>query len=327
MTMRAVVVGELGGPDVLQVQDLPEPVPGPMQVRVDVAAAGVNFIDIYYRTGRYPLPRPFVVGSEGAGVVSAVGAGVEQVAVGDNVAWAMLPGTGYAEQVLVPADRVVPVPDGVYNEMAAAVLLQGMTAHFLTTSTYPIRPGDVALVHAAAGGVGALLTQMATAKGARVIATTSTPEKAEIARAAGATDVILYRDADLVAEVRRLTADGRVDVVYDGVGRTTFLAGLDCLRPRGMMVLYGASSGQPEPIEPAILAPKGSLFLTRPTLVNYIAGRDELLARAEEVLGWVASGTLHVRVGGRYSLADAGRAHADLEGRRTTGKLLVIPGA
>jgi NADPH2:quinone reductase len=327
MTMRAVVVNEVGGPDVLRVQDLPEPVPGPMQVRVDVAAAGVNFIDIYYRTGRYPLQLPFVVGSEGAGVVSAVGAGVEDVAVGANVAWAMLPGTGYAEQVLVPADRVVPVPAGVDNEMAAAVMLQGLTAHFLTTSTYPIGPGDVVLVHAAAGGVGSLLTQMATAKGARVIATTSTPEKAAIAREAGATGVILYRDADLVTEVRRLTADVGVDVVYDGVGRSTFLAGLDCLRPRGMMVLFGAASGQPEPIEPAILGSKGSLYLTRPTLTNFIAARDELLARADAVLGWVASGKLHVRVGGRYPLADAGRAHDDLESRRTTGKLLVIPGA
>ena len=323
--MRAVVVEQTGGPEVLRVGDIEAPVPGPGDVLVVVAAAGVNFIDVYERTGGYPKELPFVLGSEGAGTVTAVGDGVTDVAVGYRVAWAMVPGTGYTEQAAVPAERVVRVPEGVDSETAAAVMLQGMTAHYLCESTYPARSGETALVHAAAGGVGLLLTQMLAAKGVRVIATTSTEEKAELARGAGADEVVNYTEADVVGEVRRLT-DGRgVEVVYDGVGRSTFDASLDCLRPRGMMVLFGASSGPVPPLDPQVLNRKGSLFLTRPTLGHYIATRDELLERAGSVLGQVAEGRLHVRIGGRYPLEQVGRAHEDLEGRRTTGKLLVVP--
>ena len=323
--MRAVVVESTGGSEVLTVRELEPPEPGPGELRVDVAAAGVNFIDIYFRTGLYSLPVPFQLGSEGAGTVSAVGEGVEGVAVGDRVAWAMVRGSGYAEQVLLPAERAVPVPDGVDLEVAAAVMLQGMTAHYLCESTYPARAGETALVHAAAGGLGLLLTQMLTAKGVRVIGTTSTEEKERLARGAGAAEVVRYTEQDLRAEVERLT-DGRgVDVVYDSVGKDTFDAGLDVLRPRGYMVLCGASSGPVPPFDPQSLNPKGSLFLTRPSLGHYIATREELLERGEAVLSAVAEGRLDVRVGGRYSLEDAGRAHDDLEGRRTTGKLLVVP--
>lgn len=323
--MRAVLVWRTGGPEVLEVADVPEPQPGTGQVRVDVAAAGVNFIDVYHRTGKYPLPLPFVAGSEGAGTVSSVGEGVSDIAVGDHVAWAMVQGSGYAEQVVVAADRVVPIPDGVQDEAAAAVMLQGLTAQYLTSATYAVSPGDVALVHAAAGGVGLLLTQLATARGARVIATTSTPEKAELAVAAGASDVVLYTQADVREEVRHLTGGEGVHVVYDGVGRATFEAGLDCLRPRGTMVLFGASSGPPAALDPAVLGAKGSLFLTRPSLAHHIASATELRERSAQVLGWVADGVLDVRVGARYALAEAPRAHADLEARRTTGKSLLLP--
>lgn len=322
--MRAVVVTTPGGPDVMEVVDRPTPEPGPGEVLVDVAAGGVNFIDTYHRSGAYPLPAPFVVGSEGAGRVVATGAGVRDVRVGDRVAWAMVPGTGYAEQAVVPADRLVPVPDDVDDETAAAVLLQGMTAQFLTRSTFPVSAGDDVLVHAAAGGVGLLLTQMASAAGARVIGTTSTPDKAALAREAGAAEIV-PADADLAAEVRRITGGRGVDVVYDGVGRATFDAGLDCLRPRGMMVLFGAASGPVPPLDPQVLNAKGSLFLTRPSLVHYTAERAELLERAGDVLELVRTGRLAVRIGGRYRLTEARRAHEDLEGRRTTGKLLVLP--
>lgn len=323
--MRAVVVERTGGPEALEVRDIVVPEPGPGEVRVEVAAAGVNFIDVYKRTGAYPMQVPFVVGAEGGGTVRAVGGGVSGVAVGDRVAWAMVDGAGYAEQVVVPADRVVPVPEAVDLVDAAAVLLQGMTAQFLSTSTYPARPGQTALLHAAAGGVGLLLTQMLADKGVRVLATTSTEEKAELARGAGAAEVIRYTEADVVEEVRRLT-DGRgVDVVYDGVGRSTFDAGLDCLVPRGMMVLFGASSGAVPPLDPQVLNRKGSLFLTRPSLAHYIATREELLERSLAVFGLVADGRLDVRVGGRYALEDAARAHEDLEARRTTGKLVIVP--
>ena len=323
--MRAVLVEETGGSDKLVVRDLEAPRPGPGEVLVDVAAAGVNFIDTYQREGLYPRDLPFVVGSEGAGTVTAVGADVTDVAVGDRVAWGQVDSCGYAEQVAVPAARAVPVPDGIDLEVAAAAMLQGMTAHYLCESTFPAQQGQTALLHAAAGGVGLLLTQMLAAKGVRVLATTSTEEKAELARGAGAAEVIRYTDADFVAEVRRLT-DGRgVDVVYDGVGRSTFDGGLDCLVPRGMMVLFGASSGPVPPLDPQILNRKGSLFLTRPTLGHYVATREELLWRAGDVLGQVASGSLDVRIGGRYPLDEAGRAHDDLEGRRTTGKLLIVP--
>ncbi len=323
--MRAVVAESTGGPEVLAVQELEQPEPGSGELRVDVAAAGVNFIDIYFRTGRYPLPAPFQLGSEGAGTVSAVGEDVEGVAVGDRVAWAMVRGAGYAEQVLLAADRAVPVPDRVDLETAAAVMLQGMTAHYLCESTYPARSGETALVHAAAGGLGLLLTQMLSAKGVRVIGTTSTEEKERLARGAGAAEVVRYTEQDLRTEVERLT-DGRgVDVVYDSVGKDTFDAGLDVLRPRGYMVLCGASSGPVPPFDPQSLNEKGSLFLTRPSLGAYIATRDELLERGAAVLSAVAEGRLDVRIGGRYALDEAGRAHEDLQGRRTTGKLLVVP--
>jgi NADPH2:quinone reductase len=323
--VRAVVVEKTGGPEVLTVKETDPPVPGPGEVLVDVAAAGVNFIDVYNRTGAYPQPLPMVLGSEGAGTVFAVGDGVTDLEPGDRVAWAMVGGAGYTEMAVVPAARAVPVPEGVDLETAAAVMLQGMTAHYLCESTYPAKAGETALVHAAAGGLGLLLVQMLAAKGVRVIGTTSTEEKELLAREAGADEVVRYTEQDLRSEVGRLT-DGRgVDVVYDSVGRTTFDAGLDLLRPRGYMVLCGASSGPVPPLDPQVLNQKGSLFLTRPTLGHYIATREELLERGGAVLSAVAEGRLHVRVGGRYALEDVGRAHDDLEGRRTTGKLLVVP--
>ena len=323
--MRAVVVHQPGGPEVLIAQEMPSPEPGPGQLRVDVAAAGVNYIDVYYRTGAYPLPTPFIAGTEGAGVVSAVGAGVTGFQKGDHVAWAMVPGAGYAERVIVPAARAVPVPADIDDETAGAVLLQGLTAHYLTRSTYPVRPGETALVHAAAGGVGHLLTQVLTARGVRVIATTSSADKASLAREAGAAEVIRYERDDVASEVSRLT-DGRgVDVVYDGVGRATFHGSIDSLRPRGMFVLYGAASGAVAPVDPHLLQSKGSLFFTRPSLAHYIVSRAELLERSRELFAWVASGELSVRVGARYPLDQARQAHEDLESRRTTGKSLIIP--
>jgi NADPH:quinone reductase len=323
--MRAVVVQETGGPEVLVVRDLPTPDPGPGELLVNVAAAGVNFIDVYYRMGAYPLQTPFVAGSEGSGVVSAVGSGVTTFREGDHVAWAMVPNAGYAEQVVVPAVRAVPIPAGIDDETACAALLQGMTAHYLTRSTYPAKAGETALVHAAAGGVGLLLTQVLTARGVRVIGTTSTESKAALALGAGATEVIRY-DIDSVAEeVSRLTDSQGVDVVYDGVGQATFDSSIDSLRPRGMFVLYGAASGKVAPVDPLLLLAKGSLFFTRPSLAHYVADQDELLQRAGEVFGWVTSGDISVRVGARYSLEQAQQAHRDLEGRLTTGKSLIIP--
>src|SRR5665647_814109 len=324
--MHAVVIHEPGGPEVLVAQDLPRPDPGPGELRVDVAAAGVNFIDVYYRTGAYPFPTPFIAGSEGAGVVSAVGNGVSGYQQGDHVAWAMVPGAGYAEQAIVPAMRAVPVPAGIDDETAGAVLLQGLTAQYLTRSTYPARPGETALVHAAAGGVGLLLTQVLSTRGVHVIATTSTTSKAALALEAGATEVIRYDKDDVAAEVSRLT-DGRgVDVVYDGVGRATFDGSIDSLRPRGMFVSYGSASGKVPPVDPGLLQSKGSLFFTRPTLGHYVATPEELLERSRELFGWVASGELSVRVGARYTVDEARQAHEDLESRRTTGKSLIIPG-
>jgi len=323
--MRAVLVQETGGPEVLTVQDLPTPDPGPGELLVNVAAAGVNFIDVYYRMGAYPLPTPFIAGSEGAGVVSAVGSGVTSFREGDHVAWAMVPNAGYAEQVIVPAVRAVPVPAGIDDETAGAVLLQGMTAHYLTRSTYPAKSGETALVHAAAGGVGLLLTQVLTAAGVRVIGTTSTESKAALALGAGATEVIRYDIDNVAEEVSRLTDSQGVDVVYDGVGKATFDSSMDSLRPRGMFVLYGAASGKVAPVDPLLLLAKGSLFFTRPSLAHYVADQAELLERAREVFGWVTSGDMSVRVGARYSLEQAQQAHQDLEGRLTTGKSLIIP--
>ncbi|HZY00189.1 MAG TPA: quinone oxidoreductase [Dermatophilaceae bacterium] len=324
--MRAVVVNETGGPEVLVAQDLPSPDPGPGELCVDVAAAGVNFIDVYFRTGAYPLPTPFIVGSEGAGVVSAIGSDVTGFQMGDHVAWAMVPGAGYAEQVIVPAVRAVPVPAGIDDETAGAVLLQGLTAQYLTRSTYPARPGETALVHAAAGGVGLLLTQVLSTRGVRVIATTSTERKAALALEAGATDVIRYDKDDVATEVSRLTDARGADVVYDGVGQATFEGSINSLRPRGMFVSYGSASGKVAPVDPGLLQSKGSLFFTRPTLGHYVAARDELLERSRELFGWVASGELSVRVGARYTVDQARQAHEDLESRRTTGKSLIIPG-
>lgn len=322
--MRAVVVENFGGPDVLQLRDLSAPEPGRGQVVVDVAASGVNFLDCYQRSGKYAKQLPFIAGSEGAGVVNAVGSDVREVAAGDRVAWAMVDGGGYAEQVVLPADRVVPVPAGVQLDIAAAAMLQGMTAHYLSESTCPGRPGQTALVHAAAGGLGLLLTQMLTAKGVRVIGTTSTAEKAALAREAGATDVVRYTEEDLATSVRTLTGGRGVDVVYDGVGRSTFEAGLESLARRGMMVLVGAASGAVPAVDPQTLNKQGSLFLTRPTLADHIADHAELLERGSGVLGMIAEGRLDIRIGGRYGLEAASEAHRNLEGRQTTGKLLVL---
>jgi NADPH:quinone reductase len=321
--MRAIVVNETGGPEVLVHAEHPDPEPGPGQVVVEAAAAGVNFIDIYRRSGVYRQPLPYVPGSEGAGTVVAVGEGVTDVAVGDRVAWHDAHGGSYAERVAVDADMTVPVPDGTNLVTAAAVMLQGMTAHYLCRSTFEVGPGTVAVVHAAAGGVGLLLTQMIKTLGGTVIATTSGGPKAELAEQAGADYVTGY--GEFGAVVDRVT-DGRgADVVYDGVGKDTFDASLAALRPRGLLALFGGSSGQVPPFDPQRLNSGGSLFLTRPTLADYTADRAELLWRAGDVLGAVASGELNVRVGLEYALAHAPQAHQDLAARRTTGKLILIP--
>lgn len=320
--MEQIRIEEVGGPEVLRLHSAPTPEPGPGEILVDVAAAGVNYIDTYHRSGLYQLPLPFVPGQEGAGTVTAVGEGVNDVRPGDRVAWQGVPGS-YSEQAVIPATRAVPVPAGVGDDLAAATLLQGVTAHYLATDTFPIKPGDIAVVHAAAGGVGLLLTQIVTLRGGRVIATVSTEEKAALAREAGAGDVVLYTEVDFAAEVRRLT-DGRgADVVYDGVGQSTFDKSLESLRPRGMMVLYGAASGPVPPFDIQRLNSGGSLFLTRPTTAHYVATREELLRRAGDLFGWIASGELTVRIGGRYKLADAAQAHLDLQGRKTTDKLIL----
>jgi NADPH2:quinone reductase len=323
--MRAIRVERYGGPEMLQLVELEAPRPGPGQVLVDVAASGVNYVDRYHCTGLYPVPLPLVPGVEGAGTVVAAGEGVTGPAPGDRVGWVAAPGS-YAGQVVVDADRAIPLPDGVSEELAAAVLLQGVTAQYLTASTYPVREGDTVLVHAAAGGVGLLLTQLARRRGGRVLATVSTEEKAALARAAGADEVIRYDRVDFAGEARRLTSGEGVAAVYDGVGRATFDGSLASLRPRGMLVLFGNASGPVPAFEPARLQAAGSVYLTRPSLAHYTLSREELLSRAGEVLGLVAAGELDVRIGGRYPLADARRAHEDLEGRRTTGKLLLLPG-
>lgn len=320
--MRAIQVQSFGGPEVLEVVQLDAPKPGPGQVLVDVAATGVNYIDTYHRSGTYNVPLPLVPGSEGAGTVFAIGEGVTDLKVGDRVGWVAAP-RSYADQVVVNEAAAIPLPAGVSEEVAAAVLLQGLTAHFLCNSTYAIEPGDTALVHAAAGGVGLLLTQMVKMRGGTVIATVSTDEKAELARGAGADEVIRYDQVEFAPEVRRLTDGVGVAVVYDGVGKDTFDASLASLRPRGMMVLYGGSSGQVPPFDPQRLNSGGALFLTRPSLGFYTATREELLGRARDVFGWIEGGKLNVRIGGRYSLDDARSAHADLQSRRTTGKLLL----
>jgi NADPH2:quinone reductase len=322
--MKAIQVKQVGGPDAMEVVELPVPQPKANEAVVKLAAAGVNFIDVYVREGRYKAPLPLVPGQEGAGVVTAVGSNVKLVKLGDRVAWASILGA-YAEYAAVPADRLVVIPNGVTDEQAAAVMLQGMTAHYLSHDTYPLKRGETALIHAAAGGVGLLLVQMAHNMGARVIATVSTEEKAKLARAAGADEVILYTQTDFETETKRLTGGKGVDVVYDSVGKTTFDKGLNILRPRGMMVLFGGSSGAVPPFDPMILNQKGSLFLTRPTLGHYTSTREELVERAGAVFGMIAAGKLKLRIEHTYLLAEAPRAHRDLEGRKTTGKLLLIP--
>ncbi|HEX9337532.1 MAG TPA: quinone oxidoreductase [Pseudonocardiaceae bacterium] len=322
--MRAIQVNEHGGPEVLKIADVDPPKPGAADLLVDVAAAGVNYIDTYHRSGAYPTKPPFVPGLEGAGTVRAVGPDVTGFAVGDRVAWGTVPAS-YAEQVVLPATDAVAVPDGVDDRTAAASMLQGMTAQYLLKSTYPVQPGDTVLIHAAAGGVGLLLTEWAKHLGARVIGTVSTAAKEELARSAGADEIIRYTERDVADEVRRLTDGAGVHVVYDGVGKDTFEASLASLRRRGMLVLFGASSGPVPPFDLQRLNSGGSLFVTRPTLVHHTAERDELVWRAGEVFDAVAAGKLTIRISHTYPLADAAQAHADLQARRTTAKLLLIP--
>jgi NADPH2:quinone reductase len=322
--MKAIRVETPGGPEVLQYQDIPDPVPAEGQALVRIEAIGVNFIDVYHRTGLYKVPLPFTLGQEGAGTVEAVGPGVSGVAVGDRVAYTGIMGS-YAEKAAVAADRLVKLPDGLSARDGAAAMLQGMTAHYLACSTYPLKPGDTCLVHAAAGGVGLLLCQIAKLRGARVLATTSTEEKARLAREAGADEVIFYTEQDFAAEVRRLTDGQGVQVIYDGVGRATFDKGLDSLARRGMMVLFGQASGPVPPLDPSILNAKGSVYLTRPSLFHYMVTRDELTSRADDVLGWIREGRLRLRIGLELPLSEAAAAHRALEGRTTTGKVLLLP--
>jgi NADPH2:quinone reductase len=322
--MKAIQVKETGGPEKLELVDLPQPAPGPGQALVKIAASGVNFIDVYFRIGHYQAELPATLGSEAAGVVESVGPGVTDVALGDRVAYAMARGS-YAQYAVVPAAQLVKIPAGIDLQTAAAAMLQGMTAHYLTHSTFVLKSGDMCLVHAAAGGAGLLLVQMAHRIGARVFGTVSTEAKAELAKQAGADEVILYTQRDFEAEVKRLTGGRGVDVVYDSVGATTFDKSLNSLRPRGMLALFGQSSGPVPAFDPNILNAKGSLFLTRPSLAHHCLTREELLWRAGDVLGWVSSGELKIRVDRAYPLSEAAQAHRDLEGRRTAGKLLLIP--
>lgn len=322
--MHAIRVHQVGGPEVLRHESVERPSPGAGQALVQLEATGINFLEVYQRTGLYQVQLPFTPGSEAGGTVVEVGPRVTSVRVGDRVASVNFAGS-YGEFALAPAERLVKLPDGVSTRLGAAVMLQGITAQYLASSTFPLASGHVCLIHAAAGGVGLLLCQIARRRGARVIATVSTEEKAALAREAGAHEVILYTEQDFQVETMKQTGQGGVDVVYDSVGRTTFAKGLDCLAPRGMMVLYGQSSGPVEPLDPQILNRKGSLFLTRPSLGHYVATNAELLQRASDVLGWVADGSLKVRVGHEFPLAAAPEAHTELEARRTTGKVLLIP--
>lgn len=322
--MKAIRVYEHGGPEVLRFEDVEPPTPGPGQALIEVEAAGVNFIDVYERKGLYKIPLPATLGKEAAGVVKATGPGVEDLKRGDRVAYQGV-NAAYAGLAVVPADRLVVLPTAVTTKQAAALMLQGLTAHYLATSTYALRPGDTCLIHAAAGGVGLLLCQIARRRRARVIGTVSTDEKAALAREAGADDIIRYTDQDFEAEVKQLTGGAGVQVVYDGVGLTTFDKGLRCLARRGMMVLYGQSSGQVPPLDPQVLNQRGSLFLTRPSVGHYTATRAELLQRTGELFAWVADGSLRVRIGREFPLAEAAEAHRELEARRTAGKVLLIP--
>ena len=320
--MRGIQIKRYGGPEVLELAELPDPVPGAGEALVNIHVAGVNFTDVYQRTGRYPGVLPFIPGVAGVGTDARTGSGVTDVRPGDRVGWVMIKG-GYAERVALPAQRLVPIPDGVDDRTACAVLLQGMTAHFLLRDCYRVQPGEWVLIHAAAGGVGLLAVQIAHAIGARVIGTTSTDEKAALAKEAGADEVVLYTKEDFQQAARRITGGEGVSVVYDSVGKTTFDKSLDSLRPRGYMVLFGGASGPVPPLDPMILNSKGSLFLTRPTLGNYVATRAELLGRAADLFAWLATGKLAVRAEHVYALADVACAHADLEARKTTGKILL----
>lgn len=322
--MKAIQVDRFGGPQVLEFADVQRPEPGPREILVEMEAAGVNFVDTYHRTGQYDADLPITPGVEGAGTVAAVGMDVSRFERGDRVAYAMVMGS-YAEYATVPAEKAVRVPDEVDLRQAAATMLQGMTAHYLSHSTFPIQEHDAVLVHAAAGGVGSLLVQMAALRGAHVIGTASTEEKAEAAGALGADEMILYTEVDFEEEIRRITAAVGVDVVYDGVGKATFRKGLDCLRQTGMMVLFGQASGAVEPIDPQTLRKKGSLYLTRPSLSDYIASREELERRASALFEWIESGELTVRIDRTFPLKEASEAHRYIEGRKTQGKLLLIP--
>ncbi len=322
--MKAIQITETGGPEKLHLVDIPKPQPVPKDALVKIAASGVNFIDVYHRIGLYKVDLPAVLGMEAAGVVEEVGKEVTEVRPGDRVAYAMARGS-YAEYAVVPAWQLVKIPDGIGLNSAAAAILQGMTAHYLTHSTFHLKSGDTCLVHAAAGGAGRLIVQMAKMLGARVLGTTSTEAKAEIVRQAGIDEIIFYTKQDFEAEVKRLTSGRGVDVVYDSVGATTYLQGLNCLRPRGMMVLFGQSGGKVPPIDPTILNTKGSLYLTRPTLAHYCANREELLSRAGDVLQWIASGKLKLAIDRTYPLPQAAQAHRDLESRATAGKVLLVP--
>lgn len=322
--MRAIRIHEIGGPEVMRLETLPDPTPGPGEAVVRVEAIGLNFIEVYFRTGLYKAALPFTPGTEGSGTVVAIGDGVSAVKVGDRVASTNLAGS-YAELALARVDRLTPIPDGIDARQAAAAMLQGMTAHYLTTSVFPLGEGDTCLVHAAAGGVGLLLSQMGRNAGARVIGTVSTPAKAALAHEAGCDETILYTQEDFVAEVKRMTSGAGVQVVYDSVGATTFLKDMDCLAPRGMLALFGQSSGVVAPVDPSVLNQKGSLFLTRPTLGHYIATREELAWRAGEVLAGVQDGSLKLRIDREVPLAQVADAHRALEGRETTGKVLLLP--
>ena len=322
--MKAVRVHTPGGPDVLKYEDVPEPQPKAGEAIVRIDAAGLNYVDVYYRSGLYKAELPMTLGLEAGGTVTAVGPNVTEVKVGDKVAYTGVAGA-YAQFAAVPAQRLVVLPASVSTRQGAAAMLQGMTAHYLACSTHPLKKGDTCLVHAAAGGVGLLLCQIAKMRGARVIGTVSTEEKAKLAREAGADEVILYTKQDFEAEVKRLTSGKGVQVVYDSVGKTTFDKGFNCLALRGLMVLYGQSSGPLGPFDPQVLSAKGSLFLTRPSLVHHVATRDELLARAGDVLGWIRDGKLRLRTEFEFALKDAAEAHRALEGRKTTGKVLLIP--
>ena len=322
--MKAIRISQYGGAEVLSFEDIDVADPGEGQVRITIEAAGVNFIDTYHRTGLYPLNLPLTLGLEGAGTVNAVGAGVSALAEGDRVAWKSVAGS-YAEQVVADAAEVVKIPSDVATKTAAAVMLQGLTAHYLVNSTYPIREGDTCLIHAAAGGVGLLLVQMAKMRGARVIGTTSTEEKAALARGAGADDIILYTERDFEAEVLNLTDSKGVEVVYDSVAKATWEKSINCLKPRGYMVFFGNASGPVPPIDPLLLSQQGSIYLTRPTLNSYTQTREEYLQRTREVMSWIQDGELDVRIGEEHPLENTAEAHNRLEGRQTTGKVLLIP--